>query len=152
MKGLKIERAKPSNSIDIYALLSAAQKEGILPEKPTERELKSYYFSRLLNEIASPGHFFFLAKRGRGYLGYAHGFILPGRWGQSMTMAVIDHVFVVKNRRKLGIGRKLLDEMKKEIENTGIKRIVFSCPLDQVEYWGKARGATAFRSLMEVNL
>lgn len=152
MKGLKIERAKPSNAIDIYALLCEAQKEGVLPDKPSERQLKAYYFGGLLREIVSPQHIFFVAKRGRGYLGYAHAFLVPGRWDGVVSRVIVNQVFVVKHRRKNGIGRKLLDELKKQIENIGIKRVEFACPAIQMEYWARERGALATDVIMGVDL
>lgn len=152
MKGLKIEKAKPSNAIDIYALLTSGQKEGLLPGKPSERQLKSYYFGRLLSELGAPGHIWFIAKRGRGYLGFAHAVLLPDRWDGLVGSVFVDLVFVVQNRRKLGVGRKLLDEIKKEVENLGIKKIEFVCPADQAQYWSKERSANTKQVLMEVNL
>lgn len=152
MKGLKIERARPNNAIDIYALLSQAVTEGILPGKPTQRQIKSYYFAGLLNELASPAHIWVIAKRGRGYLGFAHAALLPGRWDGQIESVFVDLVFVSGHRRKHGIGRKLLDEIKKEVENLGIKRVEFLCPSDQMHYWSKERSANAKQVFMEVNL
>ncbi len=152
MKGLKIEKAKPSNAIDIFALLSQGQKEGLLPGKPSERQLKSYYFGRLLSDLGAPGHLWVMAKRGRGYLGFAHAKVQPGIWDAQVSSVTIDLIFVVPNRRKNGIGRKLLDEIVKEVENLGIKRIEFVCPPEQVEYWQKARKATVVKVGMGVNL
>lgn len=152
MKGLKIDKAKPSNAIDIFALLNAGVKEGILPEKPTDRQMKSYYFSSLLRDIGAPGHIWLVARRGRGYLGFAHAYVRPGRWDGQVTSVFVDLVFVVKHRRKLGVGLKLVDEVKKEVENLGIKRIEFSCPPDQMQYWSKARSANAFQVVMGVDL
>lgn len=149
MKGLKIEKARPSNSIDIYALMKSAREEGLIGS-PSERQLKVYYFSALLNQLADHRHIFYIAKRGRGYLGYVHAVIVPNQWGEYRV--VVDSIFVVKHRRKLGIGRKLLDDMVKEVQNIDIKRIEFACPLDQVEYWSKERKAKQVKVLMEVDL
>lgn len=149
MKGLKIEKAKPSNSIDIYALIKAEREEGLIPNL-SDRMLKQYYFSALLNQLADHRHLFFIAKRGRGYLGYVHAVIVPDKWGSFFVG--VDSIFVVKHRRKNGVGRKLLDELKKEVQNIGIKRIEFACPLDQVEYWSKERKAKHSQAIMEVNL
>lgn len=149
MKGLRIERAKPSNAIDIYALLKDMASEGLIHDKPSDRALKAYYFGSLLDELASPGHMFFVAKRGRGYLGFVHGmFISP--WGN--TKFIVNHLFVVKHRRKMGIGKKLLDALKKEIENNNVKRVEFSCPIDQKEYWEKKRKAQEIEIIMGVDL
>lgn len=152
MKGLKIEKAKPSNAIDIFALLSAGQKEGILPGKPSERQLKSYYFSRLLSDLGAPGHLWFMGKRGRGYIGFAHAKVQPGRWDGQVSSVTIDLVYVVANRRKHGVGKKLLDEIVKEVENLGIKQIELTCPPEQVQYWAKSLKAQPARIVMGVSL
>ena len=151
MKGLKIERAKPSNVIDIYALLKAAVPEKILPGAPSERQIKAYY-PMLLRELASQNHLFYVAKRGRGYLGFAHAVLIPGRWDGIQNQVIVDLVYVSEHRRKHGIGRKLLDEIKKEVENMGITKVAFSCPLIQMSYWEKERNAKAIQIEMEVNL
>lgn len=150
MKGLKIERAKPSNAIDIYALLKQAMEEGVLPGKPTERQIKAYYFTGLINDVANPTSIYLVAKRGRGYLGFLHATILT-KWGTNHEV-LVTQIYVTKNRRKNGIGRKLLDELKKQVENLGIRRIEFACPLDQVEYWAKERGAKPVQTIMGVDL
>lgn len=150
MKGLKIERAQPNNVIDIYALMKQAAQEGFLPGRPTERQLKAYYFNHLLNEVGQPNHLYFVAKRGRGYLGYVHAVILT-KWGSNPEV-LVNQIFVTEKRRKNGIGRKLLDELKKQVENLGIRRIEFACPPDQVEYWSKERKAQPVRIIMGVDL
>lgn len=152
MKGLKIEKAKPSNVIDIYALLQEAQKEGILPGKPTPRELKSYYIRTLLQTVGGPGHIYFLAKRGRGYLGFVHAFIAASQWTGVASHVVVNYIYVVGKRRKNGIGKKLLDELKKEVQDLGIKRVEFSCPTIQAGDWSKSQGADSKRVIMEVDL
>lgn len=152
MKGLKIHRAQPSNSIDIYALMKEAQKEGVLYGRPSERQVQNYYFSSLINELCHPLHFWFMARRGRGFLGFVHGICVPGRWDGSVEMMIVDLVFVTKNRRKSGIGRKLLDELRKEAQNIGIKRLEFLSSDGQQAYWEKERGALKIQNLMGVTL
>jgi GNAT superfamily N-acetyltransferase len=150
VKGLKIYRAKVSNAIDIYALLKEANKEGVLPEKPSERLLQQYYFTGLLQELQNPYHLWFIGRRGRGFLGLVHGILAPNRWGGAPDLVGIDLIFVTKNRRKSGIGRKLLDEVKKEAENIGITHFEFLSTDEQVVYWEKERGAKKVLNLMRV--
>ena len=152
MKGLKIDRARPSNAIDIYALLKEAQKERVLYGDPSERQLQSYFFGGLIAELSSPLHLFFVAKRGRGFLGFVHAVLIPGRWDGFISHAVIDTIFVTKKRRKNGIGRKLLDDLKKEVENIGIKRLEFLASDPELEYWAKERGAAKIKNLAGVDL
>lgn len=151
MKGVKVYRAQPSNAIDIYALLKEAAKEKVLPENPSEKLIEKYYFTSLMNELCDVRHLWFLARRGRGFLGYLHAIIVPGRWDGSATI-IIDFVYVTKNRRKNGIGKKLLDELVKSAENMGVKRLDFMCPVDQTEYWQKERGAIRKQDFMRVDL
>ena len=150
MKGLKVHRAKPSNAIDIYALMKEAGKDGLLPGKPTDKMVQQYFFSGLINELASPYHFWFIGRRGRGFLGFVHGVVVPNRWDGRPELMGVDLVFVTKNRRKNGIGRKLLDELKKEAQNIGITRFEFLCSDEQQAYWEKERGAKKSLNVMKV--
>lgn len=148
MKGLKIIKAEPSNAIDLYPLIKEAAKEQAFLDNPGDRQIKIYYFKGLLNEVSSGFHIWHLARRGRGYLGYVHGIVVPGRWVGEIETLVIDMVYVVKNRRKGGIGRKLIDEIVKEAESIGIKRVEFTCSDAQVEYWMKERKAAKLSNVM----
>lgn len=152
MKGLKVQKAAPSNSIDIYALLKEALKEGLLVGKPSERALQQYYFTRLIDELCHPHHFWFIARRGRGYLGFVHALMVPGRWDGTVDSLVVDLVFVTKNRRKHGIGRKLLEELKKEAQNMGIRKFEFVCPDNLVEHWKLTQGAAKIMNVMRVEV
>lgn len=155
MKGCTIERAKPSNTIDIFPLVKKAAEEGkgiFNGHQPTEKMLKEFYIRLYLGELTSPGHFYYLAKRGRGFLGILHAVLVPGRWDGATTMMVVDFVFVVKNRRNYGVGVKLIDRLIKDAEEMGIKEFEFVCPDDQVEKWQKKRGAKKLANLMRVSL
>lgn len=151
MKGVKIEKARPSNAIDIYPLLKEALKEGSL-DCPSERHLESYYFGGLINELSSPFHAWLLAKRSRGFLGCLHAILLPSMYDARNLSAYVDLVYVSKHRRKNGIAKQLVEEFVKEIKSEGIiRRIDFLCPQDQIEYWGKY-GAKPTKSMMRVSL
>lgn len=150
MKGLKIIRAQPSNAIDIYPLMEKAAKEGVFLDIPKERDIKNQYF-RTLDELKSPYHFWFLALRGRGYLGYLHAVAIPSRWTGEVDHMLVDVVYVADHRRKNGIGKKLIEELKREAENVGIRRIEFICEDAQIEMWEKY-GAKKTRNLMRVTL
>lgn len=151
MKGLTVIRAMPSNAIDIYPLLEQAAKEGVFDDSPTGRDLKNYYFN-LLNELKSDFHFWYLAKRGRGFLGFLHAVAMPRRWDGQISSLFIDTVFVVENRRKMGIGRKLIDELMKDADHIGIKRFEFASPEDQTEHWVKELKAKKSKVAMRVDL
>jgi GNAT superfamily N-acetyltransferase len=154
MKGLKIVRATGQNSIDIYPLLQKAAEEKALLSNPSPKQLKDFYFGGLLRQLGAHFqlHYWFLARRGRGYLGVLHAQIMPGLWDGSIDTMVVTLVYVTKSRRKLGVGRKLIDALLKEAENLGIKHIQFLCPEDLTEYWVKERGAQKLANLMRVSL
>lgn len=152
MKGLKILKALPSNAIDLYPMMVDAAAEGVYIDGPRGRELRNYYFGGLLKELASDYHFWFLARRGRGFLGYIHGVVIPGRWNGNFDTLAVDMVFVTKHRRKNGIAKKLIDEIIKEAENIGVTKIDFICPESQVEHWMKTRKAAKVANLMRINL
>lgn len=151
MKGLKVERARPSNAIDIYSLLAEGAKDGSLSNKPSQRQLRTYYFNGLIHQLAAPGHLWFIARRGRGFIGFLHAILLPSPWDGQIEKIGINLVFVAKKRRKMGVGRKLIEELKKEAENMGIKRLEFSCPIEQSSEWEKL-GAAASQVQMGVDL
>jgi GNAT superfamily N-acetyltransferase len=154
MKGLKIERAAPSNAIDIYALLKEAATEKCFPlNNPTGKQLEQYYFQTLIiNELPNPLHFWYLAKRGRGFLGLLHCYAVPGRWDGKIDTLFVDILYVVEKRRKMGIGKKLIEEMKKEAENVGIKRLHFLAEPKVEKLWRDREGAKKKTSIMEVLL
>lgn len=155
MKGLKITRAQASNAIDVYALLKEWAKENkgkdLVVEVPSEKKLQYYFFARLIPELQSPLNLVLLARRGRGYLGFLHALLVPGRWDGQIDSIFVDKVYVVSNRRKMGIGRRLLDELKKEAENMGIKRIELLAD-DELKAYGAKHGAAQKSNFMRIDL
>jgi GNAT superfamily N-acetyltransferase len=111
MKGVTVELAKESNLIDVYALVKKAAKEGCYSEMPTDEELKKHYI-QIYNKLRMPGHFIFLAKRSRGYVGFLHAYMVPGRWDGTIDTIMVDMIYVVEKRRKNGIGLKLVKAIK----------------------------------------
>jgi GNAT superfamily N-acetyltransferase len=151
MKGCVVERAKASNTIDLYPLILKAAKDGVFPgSQPSEKALKEYYFKLLMQELPSEFHFYYLAKRGRGYLGFLHAVLIPARWDGAITTFYVDTVYVVEHRRKYGVGKKLLDALIKEAENMGIRDFEFLCPDAQINLWEKKRKAKKISNLMRV--
>lgn len=152
MKGLKIERAKPSNAIDIYPLLEKCMKGGHFVDDPSLKELKNYYFANLIPELGSPMHFWYLARRGKGFYGFLHAIVVPRRWDGTPESMFVDTVFVQENKRKLGIGAKLIDELQKDAENIGVRKLEFLCPEDQLEMWSSKRSAEKVNSVMRIDI
>lgn len=149
MKGCVVERAKPSNCIDLFPLIKSAAKEGLFYGKPPgEKTMKDYYYRLLLQELPNPAHFFYLAKRSRGYLGCLHAILVPDRWDGSIKTFWVDFAFVVDKRRQMGVGKKLIEQFKKDAEEMGIKNFEFLCPEDQVDRWSKKLGAQKKSVLM----
>lgn len=155
MKGLTIVRAAPSNAIDIYALLKDASEDMAFPAggSPTDKQREHYYCSgTLFNELASPYHVWILAKRGRGFLGYVHAFAIPGRWDGKIETLAVDLTYVVKKRREMGVGRKLIEALKKEAENMGVKHIEFLADEKTKSFWSKSFGAKKLSNFMRATL
>ena len=153
MKGLVVERARPSNAIDVFPLIKQAAEAGVFHDaRPTEKMLKSFYFKLLTEQLPSEFHFYYLGRRSRGYLGLLHAFVVPGRWDGRIDTMYIDLLFTVEKRRKMGVGQKLLDQLLADAENLGIKNFEFLVPDDQVEYWKKKRQAKKASNLMRVSL
>lgn len=154
MKGLKIERATPSNAIDIYALYKQAAKEKVWShDNPTDKQLEQYYFqTMILRDLPSPHHFFYLAKRGRGFLGVLHAFVLPRRWDGHVDRLFVDIIYVTEKRRKMGIGKKLIEELKKQADNMNIKRIEFLADDKTAKYYEEKLKAKPITQYMGVEL
>ncbi len=153
MKGVKIKQALLGNAIDIYALLKEAVKEGMFPadQTPNQRELEHYYLTGLLEELRNLTHRYYIAQRGRGFLGYAHIIVMPDRWNRSELSILIETVFVVKKRRKMGIGKALVDEVKKLAQDNGIKNIVLLAKDDMIDYWSK-QGAEKLSNYLRIEV
>lgn len=154
MKGLKVERAQPSNAIDIYALLKLAAEDGAFHEQtPSSKQLQQYYFQKLIPfEVMTPSHFWYLAKRGRGFLGLLHAFIVPGRWDGEINTIYVDLVYVVEHRRNRGIAKELLKKLKEDAEDIGIKKFEFLAVDKVQEKWVKDWKATKISNYMRVEL
>lgn len=154
IKGCKIKKAQLDNCIDIYALLKDAVKEGIHPDgegPPDERSMKQYYISGLLEEMRSPNHLYWIAARGRGYLGYLHAIVMPDVWTLSKWHMLIEMVYVKEKRRKNGIGKGLIEEAKKFAKENNIEKIVLLGKDDMLPYWEK-QGATKLSNYLRIEV
>lgn len=153
MKGLKIVKAKPSNAIDIYALLKHAAKEEVYPGvQPTEKELRTFYLNSLFQDhLQNPYHMYYLARRGRGYLGFLHAMVTQNYWTQQIDGLFIELIFVAEKHRKKGVAKKLLETLREEAENIGVKKIDL-CAMDKrQDFWTK-HGAGKITNTMRIEL
>ena len=144
---MKVVRAKASNAIDIYPLLVACVKEGCFEDNPSGRELKMYYFKAMIEELAHPAHLWYIARRGRGFLGFLHAICIPGRWNGMIDSIYVDMLFVDDKYRKRGVAGKLIEELKKDADHNGIKSARFSCPEALTKHFAKY-GAVKTRNVM----
>ena len=153
MKGLKIFRATPSNAIDIYALLKQAVQEAVYPDhQPTNKQLQGFYLGQLLQtHLPSPFHYYYLAKRGRGFLGYLHAVACPNYWDGTFDCLFIELIFVSEKYRKKGVAKKLLETLRKESEDIGVKRLDLFSMDHNLPYWDK-QGAKPITNLMRMDL
>lgn len=151
MKGVKIERAYPNNFIDVYALFKAMVKEGnyIYPQ-PTDAQIKDFCF-RLLTILAEPNNLIYVARKGRQYLGFIYGMVVPRDFGPAYT-GYVRMVYTDKKKRSLGVGKALADTLSDAFKELGIKTVEFSCHDDLQAYWSKKRGAKKVLNLMAVDL
>ena len=142
MKGVQIIRALPGNCIDVYALLGHPF--------PTEDQARNYYYT-LLMELQNPHEIMLLAKKGRAFYGYIHGTFTLRTFGEPRVM-FIRSLYVTKNKRKLGIGRKLTEEMKSICQKLGVSTIEFMCQDELVSGFEKTLKAGRLKTLMEMKL
>lgn len=143
MKGVKVIRASVSNAIDIYPFLKKAAPH--FSPQPTTSQLQAYYMGGLLKELAAPSHFWFLARRARGYLGVAHAFVVPSRWDGALETLFVDMLYVIEKRRNRGVGTKLINELKLLAETLKLRRIDFL--VDDKDFGGEK-----VKTLMRISL
>ena len=137
MKGVIVERALTSNVLDIYALFKEGVKENLFDyQNPTPEQAKNYYF-QLLRELSSPVNLFYIARRGRQYLGYIHGVLALRPYEQTNHLCFVNPLFVTAKKRKLGIGKKLTDRLKEDCRKMGVSRIELLCHDKMIDYWVK---------------
>jgi GNAT superfamily N-acetyltransferase len=150
MKGVNIIRAQPSNTIDVYDLYKKAFGEGVFAyPQPSQNQIKNYHWL-LLEELNAPQNIIFLARKGRAYLGLVHGTIVPKVFGKHQYICFIKMVYVADKRRKLGIGRELVSELKTLCKNMGVSAFEFMCEDNQVDYWAKEQKAQKKYNFMVV--
>lgn len=149
MKGLKILEAEPSNAFDIYCLLKG-HEDAFGAEIPKGQQLKEYSLTTLPMEIASAQHKWFVARRGKHFFGCAHAIVVPGRWGGIYLL--VDLVYVVEKRRKYGIGKKLIEEIKEWAETNNINIVHFFAGSEENEKYSEKLGAKKKAAYMEVRL
>lgn len=138
MKGVVIDRALPSNILDLYALFKAAVKEGAYRHQPpTDEQLKSYYFA-LLEELAHPRNLVYLARKGRQHLGFIQAQLVLSPWGGTHICFIKMH-YVLPKKRKLGIGKKLLSRLSSDCKAMGVSTLELMCHDEMAGYWSKQK-------------
>lgn len=151
IKGIKIHKAQLDNAIDIYPLIKEAVKSGMFPDvegNPTDKQMQNYYLSGLLSELQSPNHVYYIARRGRGFVGYCHAFIFGGRWLDGSAFICLDSVYVKPKLRKKGVGKAFVDEIKNLAKESGIKNIVLMAKDDMLPYWEKQGAIKSSNSMV----
>lgn len=137
----QIERAKPSNILDIYALFKKAAKEGIYPEILNEDNIKDYYFRMcdpMNGELVNPYHVFLLARRGRQYLGYLHAY-MTSKPKSNKNVMFLELIYIDPKKRKLGVAKQLLDQFLGDCKKMKIPSIELLCKDELVPYWSKKK-------------
>lgn len=153
LKGVVIQRALPENLIDVYALVKEASKEGLFkPFTPTPQEMLSYSYVRggLADELGSPHSLIYLAKRGRGFFGYIHAQLVFRPLINKYT-CMLNTVYIVPKKRKLGIGRALITRLKEDCKRMGIGSLELLCEDEMVPYYEKQSGKKE-RNLMVMEI
>lgn len=137
MKGVKIERAMPSNNIDIYPLyLEFIKESGNKPYPVINPQIQRKFFQDvLIRGFSDPNQIFLTARRGKSYWGFAHAAILPRP--PVGYILYIHTLFVQKHKRKLGIAKDLADALESEARNLGLGAIELMCTPALTLKWEK---------------
>jgi len=137
IKGVKVERAKPSNIVDITAMVREYAKEskGIkLYPIYTDADVEEYTF-HALEAIKSPNNIYLLARRGRSYWGFVHGRVYRRPYGSPVLCMYVEMLHVLKAKRKLGVGNLLADSIEKEARKLGVGAIELMCKDELIKKW-----------------
>ena len=151
IKGVKIERAAPSNIIEVFRFYKqyyeefGEAKSGKM--KITKADMTDFYFKLLYEFLPDPSHVIYLARRGKAYWGIIHAQIVSKPMLGSPMALFIHTVFIRKGKRKLGVGSKLADKIEEDAVNLNAKTIEFMCRDNLVEKWEK-HGAKKFLNYM----
>jgi GNAT superfamily N-acetyltransferase len=138
-KGIKIERATPGNILDVYALYKLALEENDLVQrywKLSRPQMQQFYF-QVLEWLGDPMHIIMLARRGKSYWGVMHGILAPSTFRPGQYLLNIPTAFILKDRRKLGIGAGLAEAMEEEAQRLGVSHITLLCKDELVSKWTK---------------
>ena len=151
IKGVKIERALPGNILDVYSLFREQFKEGVITyPKATEAQVKEYYFI-LLELLKNPYEIFLLARKGRAFYGFCHCSLMTRPFGQP-RVTYAHTLYVVKNKRGLGIGKKLSEEIIETSRKLGISTIEGMCEDKMVAHFSKKFLALKVLNYMKVEI
>ena len=151
IKGLKIERALPGNILDVYSLFSDQYKEGVVNyPKATDAQVKEYYFG-LLELLKNPYEVFLLARRGRAFYGFCHCSLMVRPFGEP-RIVYVHTIYVTKNKRKLGIGQKLSEEIIAMARKLGISTIEGMCQDNITTHFEKKLKAKKVLNYMTVEI
>jgi GNAT superfamily N-acetyltransferase len=149
MRGVKFERAKPSNILDVYALVKQAHKEdAFVHPKPTLEQVQAMYFD-LLDALAGPTTAIFLARKGKSIVGMVQVTVSFRKVGPS-PIGVIAFLYVIPKRRKLGIGRELMRHAIAELKKAGVPSFEFFCKDELVGYYNKVCQARKTLNMMVI--
>jgi L-amino acid N-acyltransferase YncA len=150
MKGVKIERALPGNVLDVYALFKEAASQGFVYPQPTETQIKEHYFA-LLELLKNPYNIILLARRGRAYYGYAQASFMLRPFGQQKVI-MVHTIFVTKNKRGLGIGRQMTDEIVVTAKKLGVSTIEGMCDDNNIVRFDKKYKAQKKLNFLSVEI
>ena len=151
IKGVRIEKALPSNFADLLILYKEAytEKAGLKPWPHLSlQDLKEAAFNNI-QELAQPNVVCFLARRGKKYVGFIFGRIIERRVGSPKHSMFVEMCFITKTKRKLGIGDCLAKKMLELSSNLGLGSIEIMCNDELKDKWLKYGGAKIYNYLVK---
>jgi hypothetical protein len=151
MKGVKLERAVPSNFADIHILYKEAyaEKAGLKAwPKYSKVDIDNASFTNI-QDLANPNVICFMARRGKKYIGFILGKVLERQLGSPRYYMFVTLCYITKTKRKLGIGNCLTEKIIEYSRNLGLGSIEIMCNDELVDHWKKYEGKKVFNYLVK---
>ena len=85
--------------------------------------------AEIVTRIATPGQFYWIATLGDAVAGYAYARVFEepeSRWRRSSRMLVLDQMGVAERYRRLGVGRRLWNEVREVAVAERVERVVLN--------------------------
>lgn len=127
---MKIRKAKLEDTKKIDEIYAQGSTQEVIQQfkevskKSYEKDLKKHEIFRIKEfkkNMKSQKHYFIVAEKNKKIIGFGQAYI------ENKNLGMIDMIYVDKENRKKGAGKKIVDEMTKWLKKQKTKQIQSSC-------------------------